>query len=68
MAYRHTLQQPHVETDLVPFDGRTDDLDEGQRDLRVPLLRLLEDEVVQRLANLRVLTVVRICLRTGSPR
>lgn len=37
---------------LVPLDGRADDLDKRQGDLGVPLLRRLENEVVQRLADL----------------
>ena len=37
---------------LVPLDGRADNLDERQGNLGVPLLRRLEDEVVERLADL----------------
>ena len=39
----------------------TDNLDKRERDLGVPLLRRLEDEVVERLTDLVVLAVVRIC-------
>jgi hypothetical protein len=35
---------------LVPLDRRTHDLDERQRDLRVPLLRTFQYEIVERLA------------------
>ena len=37
---------------LVPLDGRAYNLDERQGNLGVPLLRRLEDEVVERLADL----------------
>ena len=62
-TYRNALEQTNIEADLVPFHGRADDLDKGQGDLGVPLLRRLEDEVVERLADLRVLAVVGICAR-----
>lgn len=50
--YRNTLKETNVEADLVPLDGRADNLDKRQGDLGVPLLWRLEDEVVERLANL----------------
>ena len=37
------------------------DLDERERDLGVPLLRSLEDEVVERLSDFVILSVVRVC-------
>ena len=43
---------------LVPLHRRAHDLHKRQGDLRVPLLGRLEDEVVQGLADLRVLAVV----------
>ena len=55
---RDTLKQPHIEAELVPFDGGAGDLDERQGDGRLPLLRRLEHEVVQRIADARVLAVV----------
>ena len=49
---RHALHEAHVELDLVPFDHSALDLEEGQADRRLPVLRRLEDEVVERVANL----------------
>ena len=43
---------------LVPFHGRAHDLDKRERDLGVPLLWALEDEIVERFSNFRVLAVV----------
>ena len=56
----HALQQADVELELVPLHIRPLNPDERQADARGPVLRALEDEVVQRLAQLRVLTVERI--------
>ena len=54
----HALKQADVEANLVPLHRRAHDLHKRQGDLRVPLLGRLEDEVVQGLADLRVLAVV----------
>jgi len=50
-AYRHTLQQADIEAELVPFDRGSLDANEREADRRLPLLRRLEDEVVERLAD-----------------
>ena len=57
---RYTLQKTNVESNLVPLDGRADDQDEGQGDLGVPLLGGLEDQIVERLTDLVILTVIRV--------
>jgi len=51
-AYRHTLQETNVKAELVPLDGRADDADKREGDARLPVLWRLEDEVVERLADL----------------
>lgn len=44
----------------IPFDGRANNLDERKCDLRVPLIGGLENEVVERLADLGILAVVSV--------
>lgn len=46
-AYRHALQEPHVEVELVPLDRGPLDLDEGQRDVGLPLLGRLRTAQTQ---------------------
>ena len=46
---------------LIPLDGGANDADKGEGDAGLPVLGRLEDEVVQRLADLRVLAVE--CIR-----
>ena len=58
---RHSLQKTDVETELIPLDRRSFDAHEGQRNRRVPLLRRLHDQVVERFADLVILTVVCVC-------
>lgn len=50
---------------LVPLDRRADNADKGECDARLPVLRRLEDEIVQRLTDLCVLAVER-CERNGA--
>ena len=48
---RNALHQPHVETNLVPFDDSALDLKVGQADARLPRLRRVEDQVVEGVPN-----------------
>ena len=56
----HALHQPHIESDFVPFDDGAFDLKKWQSDACLPALWALEDQVVQRLAQLCIGTGVRI--------
>ena len=67
-AYWHTLQKTNIKLELVPFDRRALDAHKGQRDRRLPFVRRLEDEVVERLADLAVIAtrppaVSCVCIR-----
>lgn len=44
----------------TPFDDRAFDLEEGQADRRLPILGAFEDQVVERVTDLRVLPGVGI--------
>jgi hypothetical protein len=44
----------------TPLDDSALDLEEGQADRRLPVLRRLEDEVVERVADFRVLARVGV--------
>ena len=56
----HALEQADVEAQLIPLDGRALDADEGEGNAGLPLLRGLQDQIVQRLADLRVLSIERV--------
>ena len=47
-----TLHEPHIETNLVPFDDSALDLKVGQADARLPRLRRVEDQVVEGVPDL----------------
>ena len=49
---RHALHEADIEADLVPLDDSAGDLEEGQAHARLPVLGRLEDEVVERVADL----------------
>ena len=57
---RHALEEAHVKAQLVPLDGGAFDLDERQADRGLPVLRRLQDEVVERISNFRVAAIVGI--------
>jgi hypothetical protein len=54
---RHALEQTDVEAQLIPLDGGADDAHKGERHAGLPVLGAFQYEIVQRLANLRVLAV-----------
>lgn len=56
----NTLEQPHIEAHLVPFNRSTGDLNEREADRRLPVLGGLKDEVVQRRRNAGILTIISV--------
>tara|TARA_B100000575_G_C22998990_1_gene575733 strand:- start:240 stop:524 length:285 start_codon:yes stop_codon:yes gene_type:complete len=58
---RNPLHEADVELDLVPLDDGALNLEEGQADRRLPVLRAFEDQVVEGIPDLGVLAGVGIC-------
>ena len=63
---RHTLHKTDVEANLVPLDDRAFNLEEGQADARLPVLRALQNQVVEGVADLGVLAGVGVFAKQAA--
>ena len=55
-AYRHTLKKTNIKPQFIPFHRRPLDANKRKGDVGLPLLRAVQDQVVERVADLAVIT------------